>query len=42
MSMDIAVSPLYAIGGILNLILYIGAIPAIVYALYLLRKIANK
>lgn len=42
MSMDIAVSPLYPIGGIIQLILYIGAVPAIIYALYLVRKVANK
>jgi uncharacterized membrane protein YqaE (UPF0057 family) len=42
MTVDIAVSPLYAIAGIIDMILYIGAIPAIIYALYLLRKIANK
>lgn len=42
MSMDVSVSPLYAIFGILQLVLNIMAIPAIIYGLYLLRKISKK
>ncbi|MFF2879192.1 hypothetical protein ACFVR2_23155 [Gottfriedia sp. NPDC057991] len=40
--MSVSVSPWYLISGVIAIILMIGAIPAIVYALYLLRKIANK
>ncbi|MEK4970656.1 MULTISPECIES: hypothetical protein [Cytobacillus] len=40
--MEVDTSPLYLIGAIIELILKVGAIPAIIYALYLLRKIANK
>ncbi|MDF9758696.1 uncharacterized membrane protein YqaE (UPF0057 family) [Peribacillus simplex] len=36
------VSPSYFIFGLINMILMIGAIPAIIYALYLLRKISKK
>ena len=40
--MSVAVSPFYLIFGILKIILVVGAIPAIIYGLYLLRKIAKK
>ncbi|MFF3025385.1 hypothetical protein ACFVRR_22540 [Gottfriedia sp. NPDC057948] len=40
--MSVSVSPWYLIFGVIKIIMMIGAIPAIVYALYLLRKIANK
>ncbi|WP_255452453.1 hypothetical protein GGGNBK_19400 [Sporosarcina sp. ANT_H38] len=42
MTAEIAISTLYAIAGIIDMILYIGVIPTIIYAFYLLRKIANK
>lgn len=40
--MEVDVSPSYLIFGVINLILMVGAIPAIIYALYLLRKISKK
>lgn len=40
--MTVAISPFYTIFGIINIILVVGAIPAIIYALYLLRKISKK
>lgn len=42
MSMDVSVSPMFAIFGILRIILEVMAIPAIIYGLYLLRKISKK
>ena len=36
------VSSSYFIFGLINMILMVGAIPAIIYALYLLRKISKK
>ena len=42
MSMDVNISPLYAIFGIVDMVLRLIAIPAIIYGLYLLRKISKK
>ncbi|MFJ7747951.1 hypothetical protein [Peribacillus sp. NPDC097295] len=42
MSMDVNISPLYAVFGIVDLVLRLIAIPAIIYGLYLLRKISRK
>lgn len=42
MSMDVNVSPWYAIFGILELAITVLAIPAIIYGLYLLNKISKK
>lgn len=42
MSIDVSVSPLYAIFGILDIVLRLIAIPAIIYGIYLLRKISKR
>lgn len=40
--MYVSVSSSYLIFGVIKMILMVGAIPAIIYALYLLRKISKK